>query len=69
MTGHAAQPHVGMVGAKLLYPDSSVIQHIGITNLVIGPSHSQIGFSDKIFIILEETVSNILACCYSGLQP
>ena len=47
MTGHAAQPHVGMVGAKLLYPDSSVIQHIGITNLVIGPSHSQIGFSDN----------------------
>lgn len=47
MVGHASQKHVGAVGAKLLYPDSNVIQHIGITNLEIGPSHSQIGFSDN----------------------
>lgn len=47
MAGHACQDHTGAVGAKLLYPDSNVIQHIGITNLEIGPSHSQIGFSDS----------------------
>ena len=46
LAGHASLPHIGAVGAKLLYPDSNIIQHIGITNLGIGPSHSYIGFSD-----------------------
>lgn len=46
LAGHASLPHIGAVGAKLLYPDSNIIQHIGITNLEIGPSHSFIGFSD-----------------------
>lgn len=31
--------HAGAVGAKLLYPDSDVIQHAGVTNLVVGPAH------------------------------
>ena len=35
----ASLPHVGAVGAKLLYPDSDVIQHIGITNIKVGPVH------------------------------
>lgn len=48
MVGHASLPHIGAVGAKLLYPDSNIIQHIGITNLGIGPSHSFIGFSDGV---------------------
>lgn len=48
MVGHASLPHIGAVGAKLLYPDSNIIQHIGITNLEIGPSHSFIGFSDGV---------------------
>lgn len=39
MLGQAAQPHVGAVGAKLWYADSDVIQHAGITNMGIGPSH------------------------------
>lgn len=30
---------VGVVGAKLLYPDSDMIQHAGITNLRVGPAH------------------------------
>lgn len=47
MAGHAWQDHTGAVGAKLLYPDSNIIQHIGITNLEIGPSHSLIGFPDN----------------------
>ncbi|MBD5095952.1 MAG: glycosyltransferase [Lachnospiraceae bacterium] len=46
MVGHAAQAHTGAVGAKLLYPKSDKIQHIGVTNLPIGPSHSLIGHSD-----------------------
>lgn len=47
MVGHASVPHVGAVGAKLFYPGSNTIQHAGVTNLKIGPSHSFIGFSDS----------------------
>ena len=47
MAGHASQKHIGAIGAKLFYPDSDVIQHIGITNLPIGPSHQFMGFSDR----------------------
>ena len=32
-------PYVGAVGAKLLYPQSTIIQHAGITNLRVGPAH------------------------------
>lgn len=39
MTGQASLKHVGAVGAKLLYPDSTLIQHAGITNTVSGPGH------------------------------
>ncbi len=35
----ACQPHAGAVGAKLLYPDSDIMQHIGITNIMVGPVH------------------------------
>ncbi len=39
--------YVGAVGAKLLYPDSDIIQHAGITNLRIGPAHKLQFLSDK----------------------
>ena len=39
MVGQASLPHVGAVGAKLLYPDTDLIQHAGITNLWVGPAH------------------------------
>ncbi|MCR4650543.1 MAG: glycosyltransferase [Lachnospiraceae bacterium] len=39
MLAYGALPHVGAVGAKLLYPDSKMIQHCGITNLRLGPVH------------------------------
>lgn len=39
MLGHAALEHAGAVGAKLLYPDSTLIQHDGVINLPGGPSH------------------------------
>lgn len=32
-------PYVGAVGAKLLYPETDLIQHAGITNLRVGPAH------------------------------
>lgn len=47
MAGQAAQPHAGAVGAKLWYAETENIQHTGITNLDIGPSHKLITFPDN----------------------
>lgn len=46
MVGQAMQPQVGAVGAKLLYAGTNRIQHAGITNLKVGPSHKLITFTD-----------------------
>ncbi|HEX5353915.1 MAG TPA: glycosyltransferase [Rhodanobacteraceae bacterium] len=40
MGGYAQLPHVGAVGAKLLYPGSLTVQHSGVLNLTNGPSHA-----------------------------
>ena len=47
MLGQAMQEKTGAVGAKLLYPGSKHIQHVGITNMAVGPSHKLIDLSDK----------------------
>ena len=47
MLGQAQLPHVGAVGAKLLYPDSDLIQHTGVTNLAVGPAHKLQQKSDR----------------------
>lgn len=39
MAGQASLKHVGAVGAKLLYPNSELIQHVGVTNTIYGPGH------------------------------
>lgn len=39
MLGQAQQPHIGAVGAKLLYPNTYDIQHTGIINIKTGPAH------------------------------
>ncbi|MBU9743106.1 glycosyltransferase [Lachnospiraceae bacterium ASD3451] len=39
LVGHASLPYVGAVGAKLLYTNTNIIQHVGVTNLKIGPAH------------------------------
>lgn len=46
MSGQAQQAHTGAVGAKLLYPNSKLIQHVGVVNLKVGPSHSFLKFDD-----------------------
>lgn len=46
MLASANQKHVGAVGAKLLYPKSDVIQHVGVTNLDLTPEHKLMGQSD-----------------------
>lgn len=35
----ASEEWAGAVGIKLLYPDSSRIQHVGVVNIVLGPVH------------------------------
>jgi glycosyltransferase involved in cell wall biosynthesis len=40
MGGYAQLTHVGAVGAKLLYPNGSEIQHAGVLNLEDGPVHA-----------------------------
>lgn len=47
MAGHAALSYVGAVGAKLLYPDSTLIQHIGVISFTGGPVHSFCQFDDN----------------------
>lgn len=47
MAGQALQPHVGAVGAKLWYAGTERIQHAGVTNLAIGPSHKLVTFPDE----------------------
>ena len=46
MVGQTFIPGTGAVGAKLWYPDCEKIQHAGITNLSIGPSHKLITFPE-----------------------
>lgn len=47
MMRYAAADHIGAVGIKLHYPDSDLIQHVGITNMGIGPAHKLGGMPDK----------------------
>ncbi len=40
MLGHSMQSHVGAVGAKLFYPETTIIQHAGVNNIDRGPGHA-----------------------------
>ena len=40
MLGHAQQPHTGAVGCKLIYPNTNLIQHVGVVSFVVGPGHA-----------------------------
>jgi GT2 family glycosyltransferase len=47
MMKYAADSRVGAVGAKLYYPNSTIIQHCGVINLQPGPAHALLGMDDK----------------------
>lgn len=47
MLGQAELPHVGAVGAKLLYPGTSLIQHAGVISIESGPVHEFARMDDK----------------------
>lgn len=40
LTAYAQLKHVGAVGAKLIYPNSTLVQHAGVLSLECGPSHA-----------------------------
>jgi len=40
MAGFAQLPHIGAVGAKLLYPQRRTVQHVGVINSEVGPVHA-----------------------------
>lgn len=68
MVGQASQSHIGAVGAKLYYPDSTLIQHCGVVNLNLGPSHFFAGYDDsKIYYfgrnIFDYNVSAVTGAC------
>lgn len=46
MLGQALLPGVGAVGAKLWYPEGEKMQHAGVTNMHVGPSHKMTTFPD-----------------------
>lgn len=47
MAGHASLDYVGAVGAKLIYPNTNMIQHVGIVNYKIGPGHCLVAMDDS----------------------
>lgn len=46
LLGQVLLPGTGAVGAKLWYPEDERIQHAGITNMQVGPSHKLVTFPD-----------------------
>lgn len=63
MAGKAYLPYAGAVGAKLLYPESGIIQHAGITNLRVGPAHKLQFLNDEevLYFGMNRDVHNMLA--------
>lgn len=49
MLGQAMQNHTGAVGAKLYYPNTTLIQHDGVLNAKIGPCHAFLKEDDNKF--------------------
>ncbi|MFI3200460.1 MAG: glycosyltransferase [Eubacteriales bacterium] len=44
----ARRNHVGAVGMKLLYPEEKLIQHVGVSNIKVGPVHKLTGETDEV---------------------
>ena len=68
MKRHAAKSYVGAVGAKLYYPESKMIQHVGITNIKLGPVHKlqfledQMGYYNCYNIVDRDVLAVTGAC-------
>lgn len=62
MVGQASLAHVGAVGAKLYYPNSQCIQHAGVVNAKVGPSHYYAKVEDRADVYLLQ-----MDCNYSAV--
>ncbi|MBQ6850919.1 MAG: glycosyltransferase family 2 protein [Oscillospiraceae bacterium] len=47
MLGHAQQDYIGAVGAKLYYPQTTKMQHAGVSNPIEGPRHNFLACDDR----------------------
>lgn len=68
MAGYAQLAHVAAVGAKLLYPNTKRVQHVGVVNLAAGPNHAflQAGADDPGYFmrnLLEHNWSAVTGAC------
>ncbi len=63
MLGQAMQPHTGAVGAKLFYPETTIIQHGGVINSGDSPEHLFFGNHDdeEQYFQLHRAVLNCVA--------
>lgn len=63
LRSEAMKPHVGAVGAKLIYPGTDKIQHAGIVNIPMGPVHKLQFQSDSetYYFKRNKVRSNVLA--------
>lgn len=74
MIGAAQQKHTGAVGAKLLYPETTIIQHAGISNIKEGPSHNFLRCDDSFpyhfgFSHLDYNCIAVTAACLMVKKP
>ena len=63
MAAECSLPFTGCVGAKLLYPDTHMIQHAGVFNNRLGPVH-KLQFADdsnEYYFGFNKTVNNVAA--------
>lgn len=69
LTEQALQPGTGAVGAKLYYPDSTRIQHAGITNMGVGPAHKLGGMVEtgNLYHMRSRAVHNVIAVTAAAL--
>lgn len=70
MLGHAQQSHTGAVGAKILYNNTDVIYHAGISIQEIGPVYSLQGMEDHLvhYYCRNRVEYNVMAVSMSCLM-
>ena len=66
LIGQAQLEHVGAVGAKLLYPGTNKIQHVGILNLETGPCHALYRMKDNISLYFGRNTLTYNYCAVTG---
>lgn len=66
LLGQAQLPHSGAVSCKLYYPNGNGIQHIGVTNLPIGPAHGLYNLSDTFNYYYGRNILDYNYCAVTG---